>query len=277
MIYLTCDIHHASLQTGNQKACDITELQVAQRFLKLLEEFDVKATFYISGKCFTEEWVDTRPLCEHELVDFGGHNYSCLEPELWHRLWNKLINSYNGPRWYQRWDVNKTRSVIQEKTGRDISLWRNHMYMHGPYTEEVLGEAGILICSDGVKADGNGLEPHPSGIFNFPINVMPDHEHLYHAERTVEWVKWWQDRYNWSDDFGPESYFIDQWTDIVLNQLESHRKEGIISHLIIHPITMYLCDEFQNLRRILSHIRQHDSGFVMDLLPASHKSRVISG
>ena len=38
MICLTGDIHHMSLRTGNQAHCDITEAQVAQRYLKMLEE-----------------------------------------------------------------------------------------------------------------------------------------------------------------------------------------------------------------------------------------------
>ena len=128
------------------------------------------------------------------------------------------------------------------------------MYMHGCNTEEILNEAGIKICSDGVKKDSNSPILHKTGIYNFPINIMPDHEHLIHAERTPKWIEKWQKRYNWSDDFGSESYYVEQWADIVLRQLEQREKQGLISNIIIHPITMYLCDEFDQARRILEFI-----------------------
>ena len=76
------------------------------------------------------------------------------------------------------------------------------MYMHGPGTEEVLASCGIRVCSDGVRAVSRGPEWHEGGLFNLPINVIPDHEHLYHAERTRDWVAAWQRRYKFADDFG---------------------------------------------------------------------------
>ena len=115
------------------------------------------------------------------LSRWAGHTYYCFTPELWHRVWNKLIGSYNGPAWYQRWDIAKTARIVREHCGVDIASWRNHMYMHGPYTEECLKACNVRICSDGVKKDSAGPERHPSGVFNLPLNVMPDHEHLYHA------------------------------------------------------------------------------------------------
>ena len=62
MICLTGDLHHASLGTGNQRHCDISEIQVAARFLKLLEAYDVRMTFFVSGKAFAEEWGDLAPI-----------------------------------------------------------------------------------------------------------------------------------------------------------------------------------------------------------------------
>ena len=128
------------------------------------------------------------------------------------------------------------------------------MYMHGPFTEEVLTSCGIKICSDGVKRVGTGGEWHPTGLLNFPLNVMPDHEHLYHAERTPEWVAWWQRRYHWSDDYGPESYYIDEWTDRVVEELSQHEAAGLVSNMLIHPITLYLCDRFRSFERLLEKI-----------------------
>lgn len=254
MICLTGDLHHMSLNTGNQQHCDITEIQVARRFLDMLTEANVKVTFFVSGRSFAEEWDDLEPICANPLVEIGGHNYSCFTPELWHRISKKVFSSYNGPRWYQRKDITKTVTVIERYTEKRITAWRNHMYMHGPYTEACLRDCGILICSDGVKRYSNGPERHPTGVLNLPLNVMPDHEHLYHAERTPEWVDWWVKRYNWSDDYGAESYHIEEWTDRVLDELREHERNGILSNMIIHPITMYLCDRLKSFERILEYL-----------------------
>ena len=268
MICLTSDIHHNSLNTGNQQHCDISEIAVAERFTKMLEEAGVKATFFITGKAFAEQLSELEPICKSPNIEIGGHTYDCFSNELWHRVWNKLVNSYNGPKWYQKRDVQKTIDIIEKNTGKKIELWRNHMYMHGKYTDEVLAGCGIKVCSDGVKKDSNGLEAHPSGIYNFYLNIIPDHEHLYHAERTPEWVESWIKRYNWSDDFGSQSYYIDQWTELVLEQLQQHQEQGIISNMIIHPITLYLCDKFKSFEKILDYISSRQTVFMGDVYKA---------
>jgi len=259
MICLTGDIHHSSLRTGNQQHCDMPEVRVAARYLRMLEEARVKVTFFVSGRTFIEEWNDLRPICESEWVEIGGHNWNCLQPTLFHRLSKKIVGSYNGPAWVQRHDAERTIRIARIRGGRTIRAWRNHMYMHGPGTEAVLAASGIRFCSDGVRAASRGPEWHEAGLYNFPINVIPDHEHLYHAERTPEWVQQWQRRYNFCDDFGPQSYPIEEWTELVLECLRQNEARGAISNLIIHPITMYLCDRFKNFRRILDFVAARQS------------------
>ena len=259
MICLTGDIHHSSLRTGNQQHCNMPEVRIATRYLRMLEEARVNVTFFISGRTFVEEWDDLRPICESEWVEIGGHNWNCFQPPLLHRISKKILGSYNGPDWYQRRDAERTIEIARQRSGRVIRAWRNHMYMHGPGTESALSSCGIRFCSDGVRAASRGPEWHPAGLYNFPINVIPDHEHLYHAERTPEWVTKWQSRYGFADDFGPQSYYIDEWTEIVLECLRKNEARGAVSNLIIHPITMYLCDGFRNFRRILDFIAARQS------------------
>ena len=150
MIVLSGDLHHSSLRTGNQRHCDMTEIQVAGRYLKLLEEAQVKVTFFVSGKCFVDEWEDLASICQSPWVELGGHNYYCFQPAWPHRIWKKLGGSYNGPEWLQIRDAVRTSETIREHTGVTIRAWRNHMYMHGPHTEKALAAAGIELCSDGV-------------------------------------------------------------------------------------------------------------------------------
>lgn len=277
MICLTGDIHHSSLRTGNQKACAISEIQVAQRYLKMLEEANVKVTFFITGKAFAEEWPDLKPICESPLASIQGHTYYCFKPDLWHRLWKKINGSYNGPEWFQRYDVKKTIAIIEKKTGKRITCWRNHMYMHGPFTDKILKECGLHICSDEVNVEAYAPYQAPDGLYHFPINIIPDHEHLYHAERTPEWVEKWVKRYNWSDSFGSRSYYIEEWTDLVLEGLKQNEQRSALSTMIIHPITLYLCDKFKSFEKILAYLSSRSTIHLTDFPLETISSRQKNG
>jgi hypothetical protein len=142
------------------------------------------------------------------------------------------------------------------------------MYMHGPGTESVLRDVGIDVVSDGVRRDSRGPERHETGIYDFPINVIPDHEHLFHAERTPAWVARWQRRYAWSDDFGPASYFIHEWIELVLDQLRRNEAAGVVSNLIVHPITMYLADGFAAYRRLIDFLADRETVWMSEAVAA---------
>jgi len=276
MICLTGDLHHNSLGTGNQAHCDLPEIEVAYRYLGLLERAGVKTTFFVSGKSFVEEWDRLQPICASDIVEIGGHNFSCFTPALWHRFSKKVFGSYNGPRWYEDWDVRRTVDVIEERTGHRIRCWRNHMYMHGPHTDAVLARNGFSVCSDGVQRSANGPQQSCSQLVSLPINVMPDHEHLYHAERTPEWVDWWVKRYQWSDDYGSASYRIEEWTERVLDELRQHERDGVLSVMIIHPITMYLCDKFHCFERILEFLSERETVTMTEALERLNPQEVVA-
>lgn len=267
MIALTCDVHHASLRTANQFHCERSEIEIATRFADMLREARIKATMFVSGRCFTEEWPTLRPLCDREELEIGGHTYSCFAPALPHRVWNKLAGSYPGPAWYEARDVARTLAVAQQRAGRRIRAWRNHMYLGGPNTPRVLAAQGVRLLSDGVDRDAMGPRLE-DGVWRLPINVIPDHEHIIHAERTHSWIARWQRRYRWRDDFGSDSYDIDVWTDHVLADLARNRARGAVSVLLIHPITLYLADRMRSVRRILDVLAASTTLQVSDLIPA---------
>lgn len=272
VVCLTGDLHHAGLRTGNQRAADDSEVRLAGRYLRLLEEASVKVTFFVSGKCFTDEWTDLAPICASPQVEVGGHNWSCFDPALPHRVWKKLTGSYNGPAAWQRLDVARTQAVAWRRAGRRLRAWRNHMYMHAPTTDRVLADAGIAIVSDGVRAAQAGPSRTRDGVWSFPINVLPDHEHLYHAERTPAAVAAWVRRHRWRDDFGSDSYHVEEWTDRVVAQLHAHAAAGRVANLIIHPITLYLADRWRSFRRILDVLAASRTVWMTELVPAEVSS-----
>jgi peptidoglycan/xylan/chitin deacetylase (PgdA/CDA1 family) len=261
MIYFTCDVHNLSLNMSYIKYSDKTELQATQLFLKLLEKYNVKATMFLTGKCFTEEWEDAKPICNHPLVEIGGHNYYCFRPAILHEFWNKTFDNFNGPFWLQYHDIKKTVKCIYAKTGKKIISWRNHMLFHGPNTEKILSKLNLSLCADAVKASATGPEWHEDGIYNFPMNIIPDYDHLYHADRTEEWVN----RFRWGDDFGSDSYYIDEWSDIVLKQLQQKIDANVTVNMLVHPITMYICDKFANVERILQFVGSQQNRFYSEL------------
>jgi hypothetical protein len=146
--------------------------------------------------------------------------------------------------------------------------------MHGPYTEELLIKNGINVCCDGVDKCSQDFQQHNSGLLNFPLNIIPDHEHLYHAERTPEWVNNWVKRYNWSDDYGPDSYYFDDWFEIFKHEILTREAQGVISHLIIHPITIYLCRGSESLRKVADFLANFDSIFVNELVDQHQRNAI---
>ncbi len=272
MICLTGDIHHQSLRTGNQLASDQSEADLAVEAMEIALEQDVRLTYFLTGRLVSEDPRTCARFADQSAVEIGGHNYWCFEPKILHRIWNKLTGDYGGPRMWQKFDTEQTIGVINRHLGREVRSWRNHMYMHGPQIDDVLKDAGVEICSDGVERDCIAPRMHSSGLWHMPINVIPDHEHLYHAERTPKWVAAWVRRYNWSDDFGSESYFVDEWADHVIRGVEENEARGAHSMIIIHPITMYLCDGFSAYRRIVKALSRYQSATVSELLDFTQSS-----
>ena len=259
MIYITSDIHHQSLNTENQKHSDKTEMECAYDFFKILEKLNMNATYFISGKSFKEDWSSNlEEISYSRNIELGGHNYDCFEKEFYHRVCNKLLKSYNGTYSFQMNDCMKTKEAIFEKTNKEISSWRNHMYMHGKYTNEVLEKCGIKTCSDGVKKGSLSPDYRTKRYMNLPINIIPDHEHIYHAERTPEYVEKWIKRYNWKDDFGSKSYDIKDWGRIFLSQILENERKVQDSLLIIHPITMYLADNYKTITEVLLRLKDFE-------------------
>ncbi len=266
MICLTGDIHHQGLNTGNQQASDRSEVDLALEAMHMALDRDVRLTYFLTGRLVEASPGACRQMAARSEVEIGGHNYYCYEPKLAHRLWNKLTGEYAGPRWLQALDTQMTVRRIESDLGRSVHSWRNHMYMHGAHIESVLADAGITIYSDGVDKSCGAPRKRPSGLWEMPINVIPDHEHLYHAERTPKWVAAWVQRYGWSDDFGSQSYFVDAWARLVIRQVAENEARGRNSMIIIHPITMYLCDGFAAYRNILSALSKYESVTISELL-----------
>ncbi len=273
MICITGDVHHASLGTGDQACSDIDEAESARLYTAVCEEYGVRPTLYFTGRIFEEEWDRLSSWLDPSKLEIGGHTYDAFEPALLHRIWRKLTGNYNGPRWYERRQIRKTVEAVEERCGVRIRSWRNHAYFHGPNTAALLAAEGLLSCSDFVTAPGVSPFRDEHGLWHFPINVIPDHEHLYHGERTPREVARWVRRYVWRDAYGPLSFDAETWRRMVLDHIEYNEARGVTSTILLHPLCMYLLDRFETLRAILEAASRYETCTITEAVEHERKKQ----
>jgi hypothetical protein len=179
---------------------------------------------------------------------------------------HRFVKKALGPYWFQYYDITKTMRCIQKRSGKQIRSWRNHMLIHGPHTENILSKLHFKFCTDELNPSATGPIRHETGIYNFPINIISDYDHLYHADRTEVLVK----NNSWGDAFGNESYHIDEWVEIVIDQISRNIKQNSIVNLLIHPITMYLCDQFKGVEKILRYVSTQQNCLYSELFASTN-------
>lgn len=257
MICLTGDVHHTSLMINDQKYIpdpDLTEILIARMYVELLAEYDVKSTLYICGRCFTEEWRDLEPAAAHPLVEVGGHMFNARFPRECFDAYGEQTGLWNGPKWYQDWDIRRNVEEIRKAMGYDIVSWRSHSYKIDANTHELLAANGLKLVSNTMEPDNllpNFIE---HGMISHPMNVIPDHDHLYHAHRTREYVEDANRRGYGADEFGAVSYTIEEWGRLALEQAMAIDEKGGVATILAHPLCMYVADRFKTLEMLLQSI-----------------------
>lgn len=268
MLCLTGDVHHMALCTKESKylPSGMTEVQVAQRYVQLLEQHGVKATLYVTGMCFVTEKKELAPVVRSPLVEVGGHSFWARQPRKLFDWYGRRTGNWNGPRWFQAWDVRRNIAVCEKLAGYRPVSWRAHSYKVDPNTYPLLAKYGVRCVSDAIEA--KTLQPYPvnpsphgrgagvrAPLISHPLNVIPDHDHLYHAHRTPEFVAAANQRGYGADDFGAVSYTIEEWGELVAQQAEAIDAQGGLATILAHPICMYIADEFRTFEKLLERFR----------------------
>ncbi len=255
MICLTGDVHHMSLRTKEQKYLERgdTEVNIAQRYVALLAKYSLKATLYICGKCFTEEWEDLKPVAASPLVEVGGHSFGARQPRWLFDWYGRRTGNWNGPRACQARDIRRNLQVCEKMTGYCPIAWRAHSFKVDPNTYPLLSQFGVKLVSDQIEARNVWPKRIENGLISHPLNVIADHDHLYHAHRTAEFVERANRTGYGADDFGAVSYTIQQWGELVLKQSQAIEEKGGLVTVLAHPICMYLSDGFATLEMLLEY------------------------
>ena len=269
MICLTTDLHHYSLGVNEIQFLrahgDYTsEVKAGIEYLKLCEKYNVKYTVYTTGKTFAEEWDQFRPISESPLVEVGGHTYEGLPRGRFSKLWAAMTGSVSlshgdshGSYAKQKKDVRKTADIIRRRTGKDIVSWRSHGFVYDDNTHEILVDMGIKYISDALDWDNRHPVKLESGLISHPLNVIEDHDHIYHAHRTKELVAKQQKNWSFKDDPTTESYTIEKWADIAEQQVLNIESSGGVATILLHPLCMYTADRFKTFERMLKVFAQH--------------------
>ena len=240
-----------------------SEAAISCRFLKLFESRGLKITFYITGMTLENEWPDIAPLARSPLVEVGGHTYAGLPRSPAARLRALLTgrrsvshSSSHGSEAAQERDVRRMVCIAERRTGRRLVSWRSHGLVTDSHTYPILARNGIRFISDELSWSKLHPERTPEGLVSHPMNVIMDHDHIYHAHRTREYVER-QKRAGggYPSDPDRESYPIDEWAAIVERQVAQIEQRGGLATVLMHPLCMYLADRFSAAERLLDVFR----------------------
>jgi hypothetical protein len=132
--------------------------------------------------------------------------------------------------------------------GVDIRCWRDHAYRHDRHTADLLPQYGVTHFSDSVGPVGEIIEKNSVTVV--PINTPPDHEHIYHAFRTPEFVV----DSDFDGPFGTESREVGAWCDWVLDCAAERVDANTPATILAHPACMKLSDEFEAFQRLCERV-----------------------
>ncbi|AEN05333.1 hypothetical protein [Halolamina sp.] len=261
-VCITGDVHHMSMETRDQAYLDGTEVEAAIEYAEIAADHNVPVTLFCTGKCVAEEPDRMARLAAMDNVELGGHNYWAFTTPV-HRAWRALekatggrIGSWNGPRPFQSWEIRRTIDAFAD-LGVDVTAWRDHAYRHDSHTAAFLAEYGITHFSDVVGPD----EPvrRESGLTVVPVNTPPDHEHVYHAFRTPEFVA----ESDFEGPFGAASVEPDEWREWVIDAATERTPEDHPATVLAHPACMYLADGFNAFESFCEQVTRDDAAIAM--------------
>jgi hypothetical protein len=264
MICLTGDVHHMSLKAQDQPFLKSSEMDAACHMLEIADSFGIKVTLFMTGKLFIEEKSKLDRLLSFKNLEIGGHNYFAFKPRLPFKVF-KHMGIRNGPYSFQSWEVKKTVQTLNSVTPSPIVSWRNHGYRHDKNTLDILAKHGIRYCSDLIDPDR--FTPfYQKGIVMVPINVLPDHDYIYHGSLTKETVN---NTFLKNTPFKTEAMSIDKWLERVLLQVKHIIDNNGIATILTHPACMEITDDFQVFTQLCKFLSNYKSFFMKEIPPAN--------
>jgi hypothetical protein len=252
-----------SMGTRDQEYLAETEPHVTETYADIAGRHDLKVTFFVTGRAVEEEPEVFQRLARRDHVELGGHNYYAFQPRwLYNWIFYRTLGLWNGPAFYQNWEIRKTIKQFKKITGVRIRAWRDHAYRHDCNTYHLLANNGIEVVSDEVGPECTGPYLHDDGIVSLPVNVMPDSDHMYHGFFQPETTRGWSLQ---RSTFPPDMMWPEEWLEQVKRQIESIVKKGGTASLLVHPAPMKIIDNFETFSKLCSFLSKFQSEKVSEV------------
>jgi peptidoglycan/xylan/chitin deacetylase (PgdA/CDA1 family) len=250
-VVLTGDVHQRIASSDRRHATE-SEARLSVEYARIAARQGVKVTLFVTGLALRESPDDARPLRSLETVEIGGHGWDAFKPGWLYRPLAKASGSPHGFRRWQRRGIRRTCAAVAKITGTAPRSWRNHAYLHDESTPGLLAEAGVVAWSDVVDPTRSRPYVHESGVVVLPLNTTPDHENLYHGDRTPTTVR------------GAPSLQPHEWVRRVLVETELIVNAGGTATILAHPLCMKVADNWESFDALCSGLAGHENLFATE-------------
>jgi hypothetical protein len=244
-----------SLRTQDQSFLRGTEIDSARTYVEIASRYGVRKTLFITGKCVVEESDKIRSLIMDDTLELGGHTYFAFKPRLFYKLSNRILKLKNGPYFVQMLDITWTIRAFLKYLNYDIISWRNHAYRNDRNSPKILHKSGIEYFSDACSPDF--IQPFREfSLIYVPINVLPDHDYIYHGSRTQGSF---DETVLLKSAFKVSAMPIDKWFEIVATQITRVVDMGGVATILAHPSCMEIADNFKTFQKLCEFISQYEN------------------
>jgi hypothetical protein len=250
-LVLTGDVHHRIPSSDRGHASE-SESELAVEMARIAGDHGLKVTLLFTGLALRDDAEDARPLLEIDTVEIGGHGWDAFHPRWLYRPLARASGSPQGFRRWQRRGIARTCAEVERFTGHAARTWRNHAYAHDDDTAQLLAEAGIVAWSDEVDPARAHPYVREEGLVVLPINTTPDHENVYHGDRTPESLG------------DAPSLTPTEWRARVVEEVERVHTEGGVATILAHPLCMKVADEWQTFQALCADLARYPSLFAAE-------------
>lgn len=285
IVCLTGDIHHRSLNTREAKFIEpFSEIELAARYMEIATRYGLKVTFFITGKTLLQEWKHVEPLMAYENLEIGAHTFNAFQPLALHRASKLLRGSYWVSMGQQRSDIQKSAEIFKRRIGR-VESWRTHSYEYDDNTVPLLEESGFSVWSDVMDATQNMPKLVGDSLLSLPINVREDHSGFFHGYLTPEFVACQHTSFvarlrrkakNVMGRASDRQQLLSaaDWFEGFKGDVLGAMGNGGVAVMNLHPVCMYLLDEFATFEKVCQFLSVYRSINVAEswrLLPEREK------
>jgi hypothetical protein len=254
-VVLTGDVHHHIPSSDRAHAAE-SESELALEYARIAEQHGLKVTLFFTGRALRDDVADALPLLSMENVEIGGHGWDAFTPRWLYRPLGRLSGSPHGPPSWQRRSIVRTCAVVERLTAKPVRSWRDHAYTRDANTARLLVDAGIVAWSDEVDLARRRPYAHESGLVVLPINTPPDHENLYHGDRTPETLG------------DTRSLSPAEWRTRVLEAVDATIADGGVATILAHPLCMKVVDGWDTFEALCTSLAGRPSMFATEAAKA---------